>query len=394
MAIQFRRGAFADFIKSKMVAGEPAVVQSGDTSTQNGKAFYICYTPGSVDRVLTEQDKTALDSQISDIEDDLAAAEQTIESVRQSIPAVDNTLTQAGAAADAKKTGDEIADLKSDLAQAEPGVWTDTAKTALLDCLAHVAWSDGDGQEYCDALEAALYENVYPRIEATFAPGSHVVYTDDALSTLVPYLTVKLLTSASDVGTVVPSTDYTLSGTLVAGQSVIWVSYNDLSTKFMLTAVDWYNQYEWSITNGLIRSRVGNLRNTADKVGIQTNNSQRMVMVTDRGLYPYVRYQDGVVLSEYPIPVPDDAQSVTISIEPSSQWVLFGTRYADDTNETYTLSNIDYSGGYFEGSKSLNLPITGQKKYLTLVSKYDSAGTEYPTPPSNVTVLFSREEVE
>lgn len=115
MAIQFRRGAFADFIKSKMVAGEPAVVQSGDTSTQNGKAFYICYTPGSVDRVLTEQDKTAIDSQISDIEDDLAAAEQAIESVRQSIPAVDATLTTTGAAADAKKTGDEIADLKSDL---------------------------------------------------------------------------------------------------------------------------------------------------------------------------------------------------------------------------------------------------------------------------------------
>lgn len=117
MAIQFRRGAFADFIKSKMVAGEPAVVQSGDTSTQNGKAFYICYTPGSVDRVLTEQDKTAIDSQISDIEDDLAAAEQAIESVRQSIPAVDATLTTTGAAADAKKTGDEIADLKSDYIQ-------------------------------------------------------------------------------------------------------------------------------------------------------------------------------------------------------------------------------------------------------------------------------------
>ena len=122
MAIQFRRGAFADFIKSKMVAGEPAVVQSGDTSTQSGKAFYICYTPGSVDRVLTEQDKTTLDSQISDIEDDLAAAEQAIESVRQSIPAVDATLTTTGAAADAKKTGDEISDLRSDLSEISDGL--------------------------------------------------------------------------------------------------------------------------------------------------------------------------------------------------------------------------------------------------------------------------------
>ncbi|MBR2999611.1 MAG: hypothetical protein IKF39_01320 [Oscillospiraceae bacterium] len=33
------------------------------------------------------------------------------------IPVVDNTLTQAGAAADAKKTGDEIGALKNDLTQ-------------------------------------------------------------------------------------------------------------------------------------------------------------------------------------------------------------------------------------------------------------------------------------
>lgn len=129
MAIQFRRGAFVDFIKSKMVAGEPAVVQSGDTSTQNGKAFYICYTPGSVDRVLTEQDKTALDSQISDIEDDLAAAEKVIESVQQSIPAVDATLTTTGAAADAKKTGDEISDLKSDLNTIEQSIFSSVPQT-------------------------------------------------------------------------------------------------------------------------------------------------------------------------------------------------------------------------------------------------------------------------
>lgn len=153
MAIQFRRGAFADFVKSKMVAGEPAVVQSGDTNTQNGKAFYICYTPGSVDRVLTEQDKTAIDSQISDIEDDLAAAEQAIENVRQSIPAVDATLTTTGAAADAKKTGDEIADLKSDL----NNVFTNQMKVALLNCFNHVAWSDEHGQDYHDALYDALY---------------------------------------------------------------------------------------------------------------------------------------------------------------------------------------------------------------------------------------------
>lgn len=34
---------------------------------------------------------------------------------------------------------------------------SDEAKTALLNCFAHVAWTDEHGQDYYDALESALY---------------------------------------------------------------------------------------------------------------------------------------------------------------------------------------------------------------------------------------------
>ena len=245
MAIQFRRGAFADFIKSKMVAGEPAVVQSGDTSTQNGKAFYICYTPGSVDRVLTEQDKTVLDSQISDIEDDLAAAEQAIESVRQSIPAVDATLTTTGAAADAKKTGDEISDLKSDLEQ--KGLSED-AKVALLNCFAHVAWIDEHGQDYYDALDDALYPLTnLVRITAEFTQGSAVIYATTPLNDLKAYLVV---TGYYDNGRSAQITDYTLSGTLTVGTSTITVSASEKTTTFDVVVSPPYWDYEWSATSG------------------------------------------------------------------------------------------------------------------------------------------------
>ena len=70
---------------------------------------------------------------------------------------IDATLTQTGQAADAKKVGDEITDLKGDLEDIAPGVWSDTAKDALLACFAHVAWIDDNGQDYYDALETALY---------------------------------------------------------------------------------------------------------------------------------------------------------------------------------------------------------------------------------------------
>ena len=54
MAIQFRHGTYGYFDKSKMVTGEPAVVQSGDPGTMSGKAVYVAYGPGDVDRFVTE----------------------------------------------------------------------------------------------------------------------------------------------------------------------------------------------------------------------------------------------------------------------------------------------------------------------------------------------------
>ena len=51
MAIQHRRGAYTNFDPSKMVAGEYAIVQSGDSNTTDGKAIYMAVSSGSVKRV-------------------------------------------------------------------------------------------------------------------------------------------------------------------------------------------------------------------------------------------------------------------------------------------------------------------------------------------------------
>ena len=58
MAIQFRRGDYADFDPDQMVAGEPAVVQSGDSTTTTGKGVYVCFTPGDVQRLATYEEMT------------------------------------------------------------------------------------------------------------------------------------------------------------------------------------------------------------------------------------------------------------------------------------------------------------------------------------------------
>lgn len=50
MAIQLRRGVYADFDPGKMVAGEIAFVTAGDPNSESGQSVYACFSPGIVKR--------------------------------------------------------------------------------------------------------------------------------------------------------------------------------------------------------------------------------------------------------------------------------------------------------------------------------------------------------
>lgn len=109
---------------------------------------------------------------------------------------------------------------------------SDEVKQALLDCFAHVAWIDEHGQDYYDALYAALY----PPVELDYITAAYTqsgtVYDTDTLDSLKADLVV---TAFYDDGTSEPVTAYTLSGTLEVGTSTITVSYGGKTTIFTVT---------------------------------------------------------------------------------------------------------------------------------------------------------------
>lgn len=74
-------------------------------------------------------------------------------------------------------------------------------------------------------------------ISAVFTQGDHTVYPDDDLDTLKPYLVVTATYSDSSTA-VIPSTDYTLSGTLSAGTSTVTVNYAGATATFSVTVSD------------------------------------------------------------------------------------------------------------------------------------------------------------
>lgn len=139
----------------------------------------------------------------------------------------DATLTISGRAADAAAVG---------AALARGSGLTEEAKQALLACFAQVAWIGDDGQDYYDALEAALYPPTNLVSISAVYTQSGTVYDTDTLATLKPDLVV---TVHYDDSTTAVVTGYTLSGTLTEGTSTITVSFSGKTTTFNVAVTHW-----------------------------------------------------------------------------------------------------------------------------------------------------------
>ena len=114
---------------------------------------------------------------------------------------------------------------------ASPGM-SDDAKTALLNCFAHVAWTGNDGQTYFDALEDALFPTATLESISVVYDQDRPVYDTDDLDVCRLDLTVTAHYSDLSSATV---TAYTLSGTLTAGTSTITASYSGKTATFNVT---------------------------------------------------------------------------------------------------------------------------------------------------------------
>lgn len=140
---------------------------------------------------------------------------------------------------------DELEDRVEDIESGGGGL-TDGVKAALLQIAQKVAYIDENGQDYYDALEEALYPPAtLVRITARYTQ-SGTVYDNQSLDDLKSDLVV---TAIYDNGTSEAVTTYTLSGSLVTGESVITAAYGGKTATFTVTVTHATVQY--SITNTL-----------------------------------------------------------------------------------------------------------------------------------------------
>lgn len=225
-------------------------------------------------------------------------------------------------------------------------------------------------------------------ISAVFTQGSNIVYDTDSLDRLKSMLVVTAIYSDSSTATV-PSTDYTLSGTLSTGISTITVSYGGKSTTFNVTVTS-YIQYSYSYANGDLEKLNGasiwrDTYHLAISATSDTTNKRR-VFPRDYGVRSYHYTTDEVNFTDtssyYPIPVPSDATQVTVSITPASQY---------HAETFYVLENGEYTRtgnpGWKEGSFTHTFA-AGTYEYMSINCKYNSAGSSYSVEPTDMTILF------
>lgn len=282
------------------------------------------------------------------------------------IAVTDTTLSVAGLAADAKKTGDEIADLKDGLQDIEEEIshldgLSEDVKQALLQIASKVAYIDEDGQDYYDALNNALYPPAdLVSISAVYTQ-SGTVYDTDSLDSLKSDLVVTALYDDQTTETV---TTYTLSGTLAEGTSTITVSYGGKTDTFDVVVVhaelpSGYTKYDYLTQTGFS----GNYQ--AKAYGIWTNAQ----MSTD-----------------YTLEMKFFASSSTGSTDMVSP-PLIGTRGgASGTKEIALFYKPRHKqlGYWFDGTDSTNQPPAPSKNVLhTIKIKPVGASTTYP---NNVTI--------
>lgn len=117
--------------------------------------------------------------------------------------------------------------------------FSDEFKQALLACFAHVAWTDEHGQDYYDALEAALYPDVtLLSITADYQQDRPIYDTDDLDAIKVSDDLTVTANYSNGTSVVLDDDDYELSGTLTVGTSTITATYEGKTATFDVTVTE------------------------------------------------------------------------------------------------------------------------------------------------------------
>lgn len=157
MAIQVRRGVFDNFDATRLLAGEWAVVLSGDPNASDGRAVYVCFAAGSVKRMATYEDMI---NQLANASEDLVSI--VVDGVTEDLQAA---IDDAEDATEAAETATGRANSAADEAEAFLNGFVVQYENLSDECKALIAQSAGTGAEVISDDEGiAIIDSLTPLI--------------------------------------------------------------------------------------------------------------------------------------------------------------------------------------------------------------------------------------
>jgi len=219
-----------------------------------------------------------------------AAVEQAKEDVQELIESIPEDYSQLSD--DVSSLKEDIQDIQEEIEGGGSGLTADL-KAALDQLAQKVAYIDEDGQDYYDALHAALYPPANLTSISCLYTQSGAVYTTTSLDDLKSDLVV---TAHYDNSTTQVVTNYALTGTLTVGTSVVTVAYGGKTTTFNVAvspAPDLRTKlYDWDFTTGLVDSVQGTTAElsenvTRDSAGVHIPGGLNIVKLANVTLNQY-----------------------------------------------------------------------------------------------------------
>jgi len=221
------------------------------------------------------------------------------------------------------------------------------------------------------------------------------VYDTDSLDSIKADLVVTATYTDTSTETV-PASSYTLSGSMTHGTQTITVSFGGKTTTFTVVISE-----HWSYSIGDFTKVTGPLGNNASatcgvalfrKVAPSVDYYRRSFVMKE-GVTSIALTYDGSDNIEsqtsdyYPIKVPIGATSFTVAVTPNTQFVQVLLRQLNEG--VYSAYTAVGPTGYNESSITRTFEASDQNLWLFVSTKYNSAGSSYPTEPTGIDVTFS-----
>ena len=284
------------------------------------------------------------------------------------------------------------------------------AKNALLSVFEKVAFAVPDVSSEMTELENALFNlDEVTGVNAVYTQGNVVIWSDgvSSLNDLKANLVVK---AEYGDGTETEVNNYTLSGSLTTGTSVITVTYQGFTTAFSVTVTEYGSKMSYTMAEGSILNDKGRLDayafgNTNYMQAIKnfelSTETTRRVFVTNFGINK-LRNENDVIINAYPIKIPKTATKAVVTVSGNNQqiagrviYLLNDGRYkVRGDQDSPADPNLPYINvGFVTGTNTINFSevVNRDDTYLLIHGRRVSDASYTNNEPTAITVTFSNQ---